>query len=328
MTGSSENRPLPEAGLEAAPPGRFPPPAPGRVGLFARRLPGRAALAGLGCLLVTALGWGLNWPATKLLLQECPPLSARGVSGLAAGLGLLLLARARGEALRVPRALRGRLIRASLLNITAWMGFATASLTWLDAGEAATVAYTMPVWVALLAWPLLGEVLTARRAAALSLGVLGVATVLGGRGLELGATKLPGVGLALCGALCFALGTVLTKRAALPLAPVANTAWQVTLGCLPLLALGLGLEQPDFARLPAFGWAALGYTAAVSMGLCYLTWFAALRRLPASTATLGTLLTPIVGVTAAALALGEPLGLRELTALGLTLGGIVLAMRR
>jgi hypothetical protein len=37
---------------------------------------------------------------------------------------------------------------------------------------------------------------------------------------------------------------------------------------------------------------------------------------------------PIIGVTAAALALGEPLGAREALALGLTLGGVALALRR
>ncbi|MBX6742016.1 MAG: EamA family transporter, partial [Acetobacteraceae bacterium] len=59
----------------------------------------------------------------------------------------------------------------------------------------------------------------------------------------------------------------------------------------------------------------------------YLAWFAALRRLPASTATMGTLLGPVVGVLGSALLVGEPLGLREIAALTLTLGGVVLAVR-
>ena len=38
--------------------------------------------AGIACLLVTAIGWGLNWPAMKQLMLELPPLFARGVAGL------------------------------------------------------------------------------------------------------------------------------------------------------------------------------------------------------------------------------------------------------
>jgi hypothetical protein len=54
-----------------------------------------AKLIGVGCLLVTALGWRLNWPATKFLLEQCPPLTARGVLGIVASMGA---GRARGVA--------------------------------------------------------------------------------------------------------------------------------------------------------------------------------------------------------------------------------------
>ena len=64
------------------------------------------------------------------------------------------------------------------------------------------------------------------------------------------------------------------------------------------------------------------------MAACYLCWFAALRRVPPATASMATLLTPLVGVVAAAVALGEPLGAREALALALTLGGVSLAIQR
>ncbi|WP_222864120.1 hypothetical protein [Pigmentiphaga aceris] len=43
---------------------------------------------GIACLLVTAVGWGLNWPAMKQLMLELPPLFARGVAGLGEPLGV------------------------------------------------------------------------------------------------------------------------------------------------------------------------------------------------------------------------------------------------
>ena len=120
-------------------------------------------LIGLGCLVVTAFGWGLNWPATKFLLEQCPPLTARGIAGMVAALALAGIAAARGENLAVPPGLRLRLVASALLNVSAWMGLTTLSLLWLNAGEAATLAYTMPVWAALLAWPILGEQLGLNR---------------------------------------------------------------------------------------------------------------------------------------------------------------------
>jgi drug/metabolite transporter (DMT)-like permease len=64
------------------------------------------------------------------------------------------------------------------------------------------------------------------------------------------------------------------------------------------------------------------------MGVCYLAWFAALRRLPAATAAIGTLTVPIIGIIAAAMMLGEPLGIREAPAMMLTLAGVALALQK
>ncbi len=288
----------------------------------------RSRLIGFGLLLGTALGWGLNWPATKYLLQACPPLTARGLSGIVAAAALAGLAWSRGESLILPRGQYGRLVVAALLNVSAWMGLTTVSMVWLPAGEAATLAYTMPVWAALLAWPLLGERLTPRRALALGLGLCGVGLIAGGVRLNLDSSRLPGLVAVLLGAVLFAFGTVLSKRYPIAMRPVALTAWQVGLGCLPLLLAGILFEHAHLLALPAIGWVALGYTAAVSLGLCYLAWFAALRRLDAGMATIGMLLTPIIGVLASAIALGEPLLPRQLGALLMVLVGMALASRK
>jgi probable blue pigment (indigoidine) exporter len=44
-------------------------------------------------------------------------------------------------------------------------------------------------------------------------------------------------------------------------------------------------------------------------------------------ASIGTLLVPVVGVLAAGAMLHEPLGVREISALVFTLGGVALALR-
>lgn len=302
-----------------------------RPGKAATSLPAiggsRARLIGLACVLLTALGWGLNWPATKFLLVVCPPLSARGAAGLVAGVLLFGVAAFRGEQLAVPRHLWSRLAAASLLNVSAWMGLTTASLLWLPAGQAATLAYTMPVWTALLAWPMLGEQPTSRQVTSIVLGICGAVILVGVSGFGLDVARIPGIALALSAAVLFAFGTVLSKRAPIPLPRVALTAWQVALGSLPLLAAGLLFEHAYFRALPLIGWVALGYTALVSMGMCYLLWFAAVRRLKASSAAVGTLLTPVIGVAASALALGDPLTMSQAVSLGLVVVGIILSIR-
>ena len=62
--------------------------------------------------------------------------------------------------LKVPADQWPRLLVSAALNVTLWMFVMSLALLWLPASEAVVIAYTMPVWTALLAWPLLGERLT------------------------------------------------------------------------------------------------------------------------------------------------------------------------
>jgi drug/metabolite transporter (DMT)-like permease len=287
----------------------------------------RSRRIGLLCLAITAVGWGLNWPVIKLILREWPPLFARGAAGLAAALGLAAVALMRRERMTVPSHAFGRLSLAAALNVFAWMGFSTIAMVWLRVAEGALLVYTMPIWATLIAWPLRGARPTFRDLAALALGLTGIGVLLAGSGFALEAGKLPGVLLALGAAVLFALGTVLGVSA-IPLPPIALTAWQVGLGCAPMVVAGLLFEKPRFDAFSPAGWASMAYMTVVPMGVCYLTWFAASRRLPAAMASTGMLVVPLVGVLSAAPIVGEPIGMRVIVALMLTLGGVFLAVRK
>jgi len=294
---------------------------------------GRAGIssAGLFFLAVASIGWGLNFPIMKHLLREWPPLSSRGLCGFVGAAALAVIAIIQGQGLRVPPGMRLRLVLVSLLTISGWMAFLGLALLWLDAREAAVISISIPVWVALLAWPVLGEKISLVRAAALAMALAGIAILIGGDGVDaspgrfLG--KLPGLLLALIGALSVALGTVLTKHFPLAMPPLSLAAWQIGIGCLPVAIVGLAVEAPQLAALSATGWASMAYMTLIQFCLCYVCWFATLERLPAATASIGTLLVPVVGVVSAALMLHEPFGVREFATLAVALGGVAVALR-
>jgi drug/metabolite transporter (DMT)-like permease len=287
-------------------------------------------LAGFGYLGVTATAWGMNWPVMKLLMQDWPPFTFRVLAASGSVLLLSLIALLQREAL-LPRPDQwGRLAVAALLNVTSWLFFAPLAILWLDASEAAIIAYTMPVWATILAWPFLGERPGWRRLAGLALGLAGVTLLMAGRldlGAGLAAGKLPGVLAILTTALLFACGTIWTKRFPVAMAPVPLVAWQLGIGALPVVVVALAFEQAHPAEVRPLGWACLAYASILGQCLAYLAWFRALKRLPAGTAAIGSLLVPIIGVLGSAALLGEPLGARQLAALALTLGGVALASR-
>ena len=287
----------------------------------------RLAPAGLMFLAITSVGWGFNWPVTKFLIGELPPLTLRGVTGVIGALLLAALALARGQNLKVDRALWPRLMLASLLNVTGWMVLMGLALLWLPASETALIAYTMPVWASLLAWPVLGERPTWLRSISLVMAFAGLAAIMGGNGISASAAKLPGILMALGGSIGFALGTVLSKRLPLSMPPIPGAAWQIGLGSFPVAIVGLAIETTHLDHVSQIGWWLLIYSVVIQFCVAYVSWFAALARLPASVAAIGTMAVPVIGVVASAIALHEPLGLTQIVALAFTLAGVVLATR-
>jgi drug/metabolite transporter (DMT)-like permease len=278
-------------------------------------------------LAITSIGWGFNWPVTKYLLSELPPLTLRGTTGVVGASLLAALALVRGQSLHVPRELWGRLVLAAFLNVACWMVLMGLALLWLPASEAALIAYTMPVWASMLAWPILGERPNLLRVISLVMAFAGLSAIMGGNGLAATEEKLPGILMALGGAVGFAFGTVLAKKLPLNLPPLSAAAWQIGIGCLPITIVGLLIEKSDVGAVTDLGWLLLVYSTVIQFCVAYVSWFAALARLPASVAAIGTMAVPVIGVVASALALHEPLGPGQIAALVFTLAGVVLATR-
>jgi drug/metabolite transporter (DMT)-like permease len=120
---------------------------------------------------------------------------------------------------------------------------------------------------------------------------------------------------------------VLSKRLPLAMSPIPAAAWQIGLGCFPVAIVGLAIETTHLDKLSQIGWWLLIYSTLIQFCIAYVSWFAALARLPASVAAIGTMAVPVIGVVASAIALGEPLGPTQIVALLFTLAGVVLATR-
>src|SRR5262249_54525412 len=111
------------------------------------------------------------------------------------------------------------------------------------------------------------------------------------------------------------------------LPPVTAAACEIGLGCLPVAIAGLAIETTHLDRVTPLGWWLLIYSVVGQFCIAYVSWFAALARLPASVAAIGTMAVPVIGVVASAVALHEPLGPRQIPALLLPLGAVAPATR-
>jgi drug/metabolite transporter (DMT)-like permease len=293
---------------------------------------GREPLPAVGFLLLAALTlfWGLNWPAMKLALAEIPIWSFRTVCVTVGGLGLLLLARIGHGSVRVPSREIGPLLFCGLFNVVAWHICTGYGVSLIEAGRASIIAFTMPVWAALLSVVWLDERLTWRILLGLACGLAALAFLIGP---DLTAVSSSPLG-ALCmlgAALSWAIATVAVKRHRWSIPSAVLMAWQLVMG-IPVLAVGALLlgERPDPGALSVTAWLALLYIVTLPMIFCQWGFLVVVRLFPATVAAVGTLAIPVVGVFSSALLLAEPLGATELAALALvcTALGLVLLRRR
>jgi drug/metabolite transporter (DMT)-like permease len=149
-----------------------------------------------------------------------------------------------------------------------------------SAPSAAFIHKTLFVWVAVLAVPLLGERLGPIQVAALGLLVLGQAIVLPPAGMAWG----PGETLILAATACWAIEVVLVRRFLRGLPAALLGACRLGIGLPVLLATLAWNGGLSTGQLTPSAWAWIALTGCVLAGYV-ATWYAALRRAPASEVT-------------------------------------------
>ena len=276
-----------------------------------------ARLPPTGFLLLVGLTlfWGLNWPFMKVALAEIPVWTFRSICLLAGGAGLLLFARLGGQRVRLRRAELPPLLFSALFNVIGWHLFSAYGVSQMEAGRASIIAFTMPVWAALLSVPVLGETFGWRKASALVLGMAGLGLLIGSDAVALGRAPLGGLCM-LGAAISWAIGTVVIKRVAWQTSALTTVGWQLLVGAVPLV-LGMALLEgwPALHHVSAGALAATAYIIAFPMLFCQWAYFSVVRLFPASLAAIGTLMIPVLGVLSSALIVGESIGLSEIFAL-------------
>lgn len=283
-------------------------------------------VGGFVLLAFVSLFWGLNWPGMKIALSELPIWWFRVLSVGVGAVGLMAIAWASTGALRPTRRELWPLLVCALFNIVGWHLFTGYGVSLMPAGRASIIAFTMPVWAALLGALILGERITVYKVAGLVLGVAALAVLIGPDLVALSAAPA-GALFMLGAAFSWAFGTVLFKKYDWDSPVSALIGWQLLIGLAVILPGALILEPaPDLTALSAKVWIALIYLFALPMIFCQWAFFKVVRMFPAAIASIGTLAVPVIGVYSSALILGEIVGWREVVSMALTCAALTAVM--
>lgn len=272
---------------------------------------------------IVVIAWGLNWSATKVIVESLPPLWTTALRCWIAFVVLVPILWARGILILPQRGDVPVIMSVGLLHMVAFSALVAAGLQYIPASKGIVLGYTTPLWVALMAPIVLGEKITAPNLIGMLLAMTGLAIILSPVSLDWsGGGTLAGAGMIVLAAICWAVSIVYVRSHRWVATPFQVLPWQVLLAAVVMSVMAVSTEG-----LPRSDWSAeliglLMYGGLVATALAYWAMTMVNRSLQALTTALGTLATPLIGIAGAAAFLGEPVELSLVAAAGLITAGI------
>ncbi|HJV28791.1 MAG TPA: DMT family transporter [Aromatoleum sp.] len=252
--------------------------------------------------------WGLQQVAIKVASVGVSPMWQAGLRSLGATLVIWVWARGRGLRLAEPdRTLLPGLVAGLLF--AAEFALIFAALQYTSASRGVIFLYTAPFMVAVGAvWLLPHEHMRRPQWIGMALAFVGVVALFGESLLRPSGRAWIGDLMMLGAAVMWAATTLTVKASPLARASAEKTLlYQLGVSALVLLPLSPALGEPGlFAPTPSV-WASLVFQTVIVAAASYLAWFWLISQYSTTRLSSFSFLTPVMGVLAGALLLGETL---------------------
>jgi drug/metabolite transporter (DMT)-like permease len=281
----------------------------------------KITIRAFAALMLLTVIWGYNWVVMKSALDYSGAFEFAALRTVIGALCLFAVVIYMRKPLRVKE--MPTLILLGILQTSGFTGLLIWALVEGGAGKTAVLTYTMPFWVMVLAWPMLGEKLRGLQWPAAILSTMGMLFILDP--LHLG-TDTFSMFLAVLSGIFWALSVILAKKLhqrSPELDLLTLTAWQMFFGSIPLVVVALLVPSAPIQWTPYFIGAVI-FNSVFCNALAWLLWLYALQRLSAGVASMSSMLAPVIGVLAAWVQLHEVPSATELIGMTLIAASLVI----
>ena len=279
-------------------------------------------------VVVLCLSWGFNQVAVKLAIHDIPPLTQAAIRSVVATLivagwcrlrGIPLLAR---DGTLLPGLAAGLAFGIEFICIYQGLAYTTAT-------RAVLFIYLAPFIVVLGARVFLpADRFSPAQWLGLCLSFVGMLVAFGLPTPALDPRQMLGDILMIAGALGWATTTLIIKTSRLnKVSPEKVMLYQLVISA-PMLAIAAWIAGEQLTQMPsALALGSLAYQTVWVVSVTFVVWFWIIKNYSANRVSAFTFLTPLFGVAAGHLVLGEPLTPAFAAAVALVAGGLVLVNR-
>lgn len=263
--------------------------------------------AGAAMVMICAI-WGLQQVAIKAAEPDISAVLQIAIRSGIAALAVYPLARFKGEKFLLdPRTLLAGF--GVGLSFALEFFFVSEGLRYTSASHMAVFLYTAPLFSAIgLHFFIRHERLSAVQWAGIAIAFCGVVLAISAMGESSGGVnQLRGDIYGLLAGLSWGGSTILIRTTGLANCSSKQTLlFQLTGACIVLSLLAMTMQNVHFT-LSSVAWSSLVFQTVIVSFISYLIWFSLLRHYQASSLGILTFMTPIFGILAGVVILGEPL---------------------
>ncbi|HDZ27341.1 MAG TPA: DMT family transporter [Candidatus Aminicenantes bacterium] len=278
-------------------------------------------------MLLAILCWAINFSFMKIALREFSPLAFNGLRLLFASLILITALFVRGEGFSVAKSDIPKILFLSIIGNTVFQLLFMHGLNWTTASNTSVIMAMTPVFVVILSVFLKQEKIHWAGWLGIVISFIGFYFIITKQAgtFHFSWEELRGDLMILICNLFWAIYTVFSKPFLEKISPLKWTTITLAIGTvfyLPFAALDIVRIQ--WSEISFQAWAVLFYSGLFPIAICYVVWYASVRRVGNSKTAIYGYLSPIFTILFAYLLISERITLLQIGGALIIFAGVYL----